>query len=85
MTNQHILINTIKDRGSEENKNLYWYGWRANVKNVLGWMSVILGIAALFGSVIAGLLFIGLGIYMIITSKAQKFDYTIRMGKRIED
>lgn len=72
------------------NKKLFYYGLKAKIKSFLG--KVLIGIGLLISIIteistnnsllafIVFLLIAGTGIYLIITAKAQRFDYQRQSG-----
>ncbi len=59
----------------ENNKSLYWYGWRARVKKVFGKAFLVTGFFALmFDYIISGILVI-VGIFLLATGSSSEYDY----------
>ena len=65
---------------SEDNKNLFWYGFGAKVKRVFGIMSILVGICLVTIHWILFLGFLALGIYLIATGSSERFDYKMKSG-----
>lgn len=71
----------------ESNKSLFWYGWKARLKQGFGKFLIICSLFGLsicvfnvvFG-IILFLIFLGLGIYFIATGSSQRFDYQRQSG-----
>ena len=73
------------------NKSLFWYGWKARLKQSLGKFIIILGfiIGVLFmiNNFYLGLfvffIFLAIGIYLIATGSSQRFDFQRQSGNII--
>jgi len=62
------------------NKSLYWYGWKANIKQKLGIGIFTIGIFLLLMSWVLTLIVCSIGIYLIATGCSQRFDYQRQSG-----
>lgn len=73
---------------NNQNKSLYWYGFFAKLKVIGGklmiGLGIILGIIFMFSSLWMGiiilLIFLVIGIYLIATGNAQRFDFERQSG-----
>lgn len=74
-----------------QNKSLYWYGWRAKLKwNIGMWLIIlgsVIGAVYMFDNTYLGLFIILVGvisgIYLIMTGNSQRFDYQRQSGSII--
>lgn len=62
------------------NRSLFWYGFRANLKKTFGIIIIIIGLMLLLVHWMITLIFIALGIYLIATGSSQRFDYQRQSG-----
>lgn len=62
------------------NKSLFWYGWKANLKQKIGIVIFGIGIILLMMSWVLTIIFAAAGIYLIATGSAQRFDYQRQSG-----
>lgn len=65
---------------NNRNKNLYWYGFFANLKKMLGIWLIIIGFFALLFSWVITLIFVICGIVLIAKGSSQRFDYQRQSG-----
>jgi len=62
------------------NKSLYWYGFFANCKKVIGKLCIFIGVISIFYNLIIGILFIIIGIVLVAKGSSQRFDYKRQSG-----
>jgi hypothetical protein len=65
---------------NNRNKNLYWYGFFANLKKMFGKLLIIIGIFALLIHWILSIILIICGIVLIAKGSSQRFDYKRQSG-----
>ena len=70
-----------------QNKSLFWYGFRAKVKKLFGSLLIGMGIITCFISLanentvwILGLIMLGFGIFLLAKGHSQRFDYKMQSG-----
>lgn len=73
---------------NRDEKKLFWYGWRANLKKAFGKfliiMGIIIGLIFMFINVWLGviilIILVGFGIYLLAKGSSQYFDYKRASG-----
>jgi len=65
---------------NNRNKNLFWYGVKAKLKQGLGVLFIMFSFLGLFISGWVALILIGIGIYFIFVGKSERFDYQRQSG-----
>ncbi|MFA5174309.1 MAG: hypothetical protein WC438_03960 [Candidatus Pacearchaeota archaeon] len=63
-----------------KNDKLFWMGFSANLKRLIGILMIFFGLLILFFKGIMGIILMGIGFYLIYKGSSQKFHFQRESG-----